>query len=87
MSHFQKLNDEDKCVSYRYSSIICQTTLAEAYNLLATSPHISTDSSLLYRTRCNEALMGVVDLTRSQRYDDFSFLDPLLGVSSISLPV
>lgn len=83
MAHFEKLKDDDRCVSYRYSSIICLTTLAEAYNQLAKSTYTSAFSFIAYRVKCSEALNGVVELTRSQRDDDFSFLDPLLGVSSI----
>lgn len=85
MSYFEVLKDDDRCVSFRYSIIICLTTLAEASDTLARSPLVDAATSFYYREKCGDALKGVVEFTLNQRDDDFSFLDPLLRVSSIFL--
>lgn len=82
ITYYEAEGDHDRCVSFRYSSIICLTTLAELYDTLARY-HVSLTTQ--YRTKCSESLRRVVEQTRDQREDDFSFLDPLLGVSPRSV--
>jgi hypothetical protein len=76
------MDDHDSCVSLRYSSIICLTTLAEMYNLLAKHP-LATTSSSEFSEKCKNALRGVVSMTEGLEPDDFNHLDPFLGVRPI----
>jgi len=80
IAEFRRLEDRDSCLSLRYSSLICSTTLAQLYHVLARNPMSTTSSSSEFRHKCTDALMDVVNMARPLGAEDFRHMDPFLAV-------
>lgn len=83
LTDFNALGDTESCLTLRCSIIISLTTLAELYHVLARNP-MSTDSSAAeFGEKCMDALGDMMSVAEGLGSDDFRFLDPFLGVSSV----
>lgn len=78
---FMELGCQDECVSFRFSRIVSLTAAAELYNALAEHPSCSRSERSYFETECCDAVKEVVTMTEMLNMNDFSVLDPLLGVS------
>lgn len=86
MFDFAAIDDHDSCISIRFSVLINFTILAELYHLLAESPRAEASSAAEFRTKCDEALRNVVNMTQGISPVDYSLLDPFILVSFRSRP-
>ena len=63
--------------------MVCYTTLAELYHVLARDPMSTASSSQKFQNECSDALMKVASMATLLEVEDVRLADPFLGVNLI----
>lgn len=74
------LQDQDSCLSLRYSNIISLTTLAQMGYALSRKPSWTMEPAMEARTQCAGVLRRILTIVATLETDKFRFLDPLSNV-------
>jgi len=79
------LPDREAYVMFRCCSIFVLAPLAQLYDVIARSPVIPTNESVRFRGICDETLKDIAKITVNFTKDDYSYLEPILGVSPTTI--